>query len=63
MIRPDELEEINASSIGNRVYGDCFLRKFKRLGIQIVEKQLIDNNIDDLQWRSKVFLSRGAKNI
>ena len=48
MIRPDELEEINASSIGNGVYGDCFLRKFKRLGIQIVEKQLIDNNIDML---------------
>ncbi len=45
VIRPDELEEINAHSIGNGVFANCFLKKFKRLGINVVEKQLIDNNI------------------
>jgi serine/threonine protein kinase len=50
IIRQDELEEIDAGSIGNGVFGNCFLRKFKRLGINIVEKQLIDtdNNVDML---------------
>jgi serine/threonine protein kinase len=42
------LEEIDAGSIGNGVYGKCYLRKFKRLGINVVQKQLIDSNIDML---------------
>ena len=42
------MEEINAHSIGNGVFGNCFLKKFKRLGINVVEKQLIDNSIDML---------------
>ena len=50
IIRQDELEEIDADPIGNGVFGNYFLRKFKRLGINIVEKQLIhaDNNVDML---------------
>ena len=44
IIRPDELKEIHSDSIGKGVYGNCFLRKFKRLGITVVEKQLTDNN-------------------
>ena len=48
IIRPDELKEIHADSIGNGVYGNCFLKEFKRFGITVVEKQLIDNNTDML---------------
>ena len=48
IIRPDELKEIPADSIGKGVYGNCFLKELKRFGITVVEKQLIDNNTDML---------------
>ena len=37
IIRQDELEEIDTDSVGSDVFGNCFLRKLKRLGINVVE--------------------------
>jgi hypothetical protein len=35
-------------AIGNGVFGNCFLKKFIRLGITVVEKQLTDSTADML---------------
>jgi hypothetical protein len=50
IIRHEELEEleISSESIGNGVYGNCFLKRFNRLQITVVEKQLIDSTVDML---------------
>ena len=50
IIRHEELEEleISSESIGNGVYGKCFFKRFNRLQITVVEKQLIDSTVDML---------------
>ena len=48
IISQDELQIANTDSIGGGVFGNCYLKKFTRLGINVVEKQLIDGNIDVL---------------
>ena len=50
---PDELECVHLESVGSGVFGTCFLKKFTRLGINMVEKQLIDGNIDMLYKEAK----------
>ena len=40
VISPDELVIANVESIGSGVFGNCFLKAFTRLGINVVEKQL-----------------------
>ena len=57
IIRHDELEEIDTNLIGNDVFGNCFLRKFKRLGINVVEKQLVDNSIS-LLYKEASFMQK-----
>ena len=48
IIKADELETIDSKGIGSGVFSDCFIRKFKRLGINVVEKQIPDADIDML---------------
>ena len=55
IIRQDELEEIDTDSIGSDVFGNCFLRKLKRLGINVVDKQLVENNIHVL-YKEALFM-------
>ena len=47
-IQHEELGEISTESIGNGVFGSCFPKKFIRLGITVVEKQLTDSTADML---------------
>ena len=54
VIRHKELEEISNEPIGNGVYGNCFLRTFKRLNIPVFEKQLIDSTVD-LLYKEAMF--------
>lgn len=49
MISSQELEKIEDDAIiGNGVYGECKIKTYKRLGINVVEKQLKGGNIDML---------------
>ena len=48
IISQDELQIANTDSIGGGVFGNCYLKKFTRLSKNVVEKQLIDGNIDVL---------------
>ena len=56
-IQHEELEEISNESIGNGVFGSCFLKKFIRLGITVVEKQLIDSTADML-YKEAIFMQK-----
>jgi nucleoside diphosphate kinase len=38
----------NVESIGSGVFGNCFLKAFTRLGINVVEKQLKQLNNGDI---------------
>ena len=44
---PKELEEVQVATngIGAGSYGQCILKRFLRLGIQVVEKLLHDSNL------------------
>lgn len=46
-ILPEELEEVHVATnaIGAGSYGQCILKRFLRLGIQVVEKLLHDSNL------------------
>ena len=59
IIRHEELEEleISSESIGNGVYGNCFLKRFNRLQITVVEKQLIDSTVDML-YKEAMFMQK-----
>ena len=49
MISSLELEKIEEDAIiGSGVYGECKIKTYKRLGINVVEKQLKGENIDML---------------
>ena len=54
-IQHEELEEISNESIGNGVFGNCFPKKFIRLGITVVEKQLTDSTANML-YKEAIFL-------
>ncbi|CAB4007599.1 Hypothetical predicted protein [Paramuricea clavata] len=56
-IQHEELEEISNESIGNGVFGNCFHKKFIRLGITVVEKQLTDSTADML-YKEAIFLPK-----
>ena len=56
-IQHEELEEISNESIGNGVFGNCFPKKFIRLGITVVEKQLTDSTADML-YKEAIFLPK-----
>ena len=56
-IEHEELEEISNESIGNGVFGNWFLKKFIRLGITVVEKQLTDSTADML-YKEAIFLPK-----
>lgn len=45
---PEELEEVSTNVIGAGTYGQCTVKKFLRLGIQVVEKQLHDSNLEHI---------------
>ena len=57
IIQHEEFEEISDESIGNGVYGNCFLRRFNRLQILVVEKQLIDSTVDML-YKEAMFMQK-----
>ena len=57
IIHHEELEELSSEPIGNGVYGNCFLRTFKRLKIPVVEKQLIDSTLD-LLYKEAMFMQK-----
>ena len=59
VIRHKELEEISNEPIGNGVYGNCFLRTFKRLNIPVFEKQLIDSTVD-LLYKEAMFMQKSS---
>jgi hypothetical protein len=61
-IQHEELEEISNESIGNGVFGSCFLKKFIRLGITVVEKQLIDSTADML-YKEAIFMQKFRQGI
>jgi hypothetical protein len=56
-IQHEELEEISNESIGNGVFGNCFPKKFIRLGITVVEKQLTDSTADML-YKEAIFFPK-----
>ena len=62
IIRHEELEEISSEPIGNDVYGNCFLRTFKRLQIPVVEKQLIDSTVD-LLYKEAIFMQQLSTDV
>ena len=53
VISPDELVIANVESIGSGVFGNCFVKAFTRLGINVVEKQLNNGDIDQLYNEAK----------
>lgn len=46
IISHDELEDTPTKSVGSGTFGNCYLKKFTRFGIKVVEKQLMDGSID-----------------
>ena len=49
-ISPEELQEIQAdgSVVGAGTYGQCVVKVFTRLGIQVIEKQLHEGSLDEI---------------
>ena len=37
-------------SLGGGSFGKCFLKTYKRMGIPVVEKQIIDGNIHEIMY-------------